>query len=488
MKLPRTGSSGSAKTILIVLFLLSLPMVNPWVRGDGVGYYAYVRSLLIDHDLHFENEWLAGNTTFVQPKVDENGKLRPEFFASTGRIDNHFTVGPAILWAPFLLAVHGAVLGLDALGASIPADGYSAPYLITMALATAFYSFLGLWLAFQLARNYFDERWAFLGTLGIWLASSLPVYMYFNPSWSHGHSAFVVALFLWYWHRTREGRSALQWMALGLLAGLMVNVYYPNAVLLLVPLVESLRSYIRRLTGAPDRFAAVGRLLVGNGLFSLAALVALLPTFITRKIIYGSLLTTGYPGVSEWNWTRPVFAEVLFSANHGLLSWTPILALAIVGLFLLIRRDRMLGTCSVIAFLGFYYLISSFLTWHGLSSYGNRFFVSLTPLFVLGLAAFLASLERFSPRAAMPLAAAAVLLLILWNAGLMFQWGTQMIPARGPISLRQAAANQFTVVPGRVFGSLRHYFVARGQMMKGIEQQDADKLRQAPQAQPEKTP
>ena len=52
--------------ILALIFLCSLPLVNPWVRGDGVGYYAYVRSLLIDHDLHFDDEWLAANPTRVK--------------------------------------------------------------------------------------------------------------------------------------------------------------------------------------------------------------------------------------------------------------------------------------------------------------------------------------------------------------------------------------------------------------------------------------
>jgi hypothetical protein len=26
---------------LFILFLLTLPLVNPWVRGDGIGYYSY---------------------------------------------------------------------------------------------------------------------------------------------------------------------------------------------------------------------------------------------------------------------------------------------------------------------------------------------------------------------------------------------------------------------------------------------------------------
>jgi len=32
------------------LFLCTLPLVNPIVHGDGVGYYAYVRAPLIDHN------------------------------------------------------------------------------------------------------------------------------------------------------------------------------------------------------------------------------------------------------------------------------------------------------------------------------------------------------------------------------------------------------------------------------------------------------
>src|SRR6266436_6278710 len=39
--------------ILVILFLLTLPLVNPWVRGDGVGYYVYACASLIEHNLHF---------------------------------------------------------------------------------------------------------------------------------------------------------------------------------------------------------------------------------------------------------------------------------------------------------------------------------------------------------------------------------------------------------------------------------------------------
>lgn len=463
--------------LLLFLFLLSLPMVNPWVRGDGVGYYAYVRSLLINHDLRFEDEWKSGNLSFVMNRVDENGQLRPDQYTPTGYVANHFSVGPAMLWSPFLAAVHLVVSGLNYLGAQIAANGYSRPYVIAMALATALYGFLGLWLSFDLARKYFEERWALLATLGIWFASSLPVYMYFNPSWSHAHSAFAVALFLWYWHRTREGRSLRQWLLLALLSGLMANVYYPNAIVLIVPALEALGAYRRAWNAPAPKSSVFGRLVATHLLYAVVTLAALLPTWITRWILYGNSFEFAYG--ERWFWTSPVFWQVLFSANHGLLSWTPILVPAVAGLFLFWRRERTVGGYLLVVFLAFDYFMSCYENWDGLSSFGNRFFVSLTPLFVLGLAA---SLERFGAlfarsRTAVSAAGLTIGLLALWNGGFIFQWGTHLVPARGPISWREMAHNQIVVVPARVTSTLKAYLLRRKALMERIEEQDVEQMR-----------
>src|SRR6266513_714352 len=235
--------SRRSEGLLLLLFLFSLPFLNPWVHGDGVGYYGFARALLIQRNLDFTEDYRHANEGFRGPRLDENGEPRSYFRTSTDHLDNHFTVGPAILWTPFLLVTHTGVLIARAVGCSVAADGFSAPYRITMALGTAIYGFLGLLLAFRLARQYVEERWALLSTLAIWWASSLPVYMYFNPSCSHAHSSFAVALFLWYWFETRTSRTLAQWLILALMAGLMLNVYYPNAMVLAVLAIEIARQY-----------------------------------------------------------------------------------------------------------------------------------------------------------------------------------------------------------------------------------------------------
>ncbi|MGA3301376.1 MAG: hypothetical protein ABSD87_14935 [Candidatus Acidiferrales bacterium] len=468
---------GKYEKILAVLFLLSLPLINPWVRGDGVGYYAFARAILLEHRLDFEPDWQNANASFRLGRIDPEGHIRPTEYTSTGHLDNHFSIGPAILWSPFLLAAEAVVKFDHVFGGHLAENGFSFPYVAAMALGTAFYSFLGLFLSFRLARKYLGERWAFLGTIGIWFASSLPVYMYFNPSWSHAHSAFVVALFFWYWDRTRGGRTWTQWLVLGAISGLMLDVYYVNGVLLIVPLIESLQDYWRGIR--ERRMDDAGKLFLQNLLFSLTICVVFLPTLISKRIIYGHYLDFGYH--EPWSFASPALLHVAFASEHGLFSWTPIVLLSVIGLVLLHRRDRMLSLCCVAAFAIYLYAIGCYNDWAGISSFGSRFFVSLTPLFILGLAAFFDSLASvITERRANIVATATVSVLILWNAGMIFQWGTHLIPARGPISWRDAAYNQVAVVPEQAARTIGSYFMRRKQLMGHIEGQDVEQLKAAP--------
>ena len=459
---------------MALIFVCTLPLVNPWVRGDGVGYYAFARAPLIEHRLDFRQDWLRANSSFRMGRVDDRNQLLPAEFTSTGHIDNHFSIGPAILWSPFLLAAHAAVKINHLCGGHIPADGFSFPYILAAGIATALYGFLGILLSFELAKKYLPTRWAFLGSLGIWFASSLPVYMYFNPSWSHAQSSFMVALFFWDWDRTRIDRTGTEWLVLGLISGLMMDVSYVCAVLLAVPLFESLGGYWQLIRS--HQLRSIGRLFLQNVVFALATLSAFLPTLITKKIVYGSYLEFGYGPL--WNFTSPSLLRVCFSSEHGLFSWTPIVLFAVIGLILLQSRNRALSLYSVLAFMTYLYTIGCYEDWTGISSFGNRFFISLTPLFVLGLASLFDWMSRsFNEHRVSIVATSATALLIVWNMGLIFQWGTHLIPARGPIAWRDASYNQVAVVPVEAARKLESYLTRRKQLMENIEQQDVDHLK-----------
>lgn len=441
------------------VFVLTIPLVNPYLRGDGHGYYAYVRSAVIDHDLDFENEFRHGDPLFREIYFDEQGSLRPAMRSSTGLVINQWAVGPSILWLPFFLVAHAAVTLLNVFGAGVPADGFSMPYRWFCAAGTACYGWLSLLLMRGPAARIAGARAAVLGALALWWASSLPVYMYFLPFHVHALSAFVVSLFLWYWLRASSFPLTVpRWMIWGLLCGLMMDVYYLNAIIGLVAGADLVAKVAqeKRLSGHVVKAAAA---------FAIGLLVSLAPLVVAKWIVHGSPFSSGYS--DEFFWTTPRLWQVGFSTEHGLFLWTPVTLLALVGLVRASRRDARAATL-VAVFVLFYYTVASYQNWHGLSSFGNRFFVSLTAVFMLGAAAA-AEWARSSIR---PLLPALVALLVLWNIGFMFQWGANLVPSRGPVDFATLARNQVTVVPGRIRDFAWRYFTDRSALTLEVEAQD----------------
>ena len=74
---------------------------------------------MIDRDLDFENEFLRGDPTFLNA-VSEDGELRPDMYTENGHVRNQWGVGPAVVWAPFVLVAHGVVLVGRAVGLDWP--------------------------------------------------------------------------------------------------------------------------------------------------------------------------------------------------------------------------------------------------------------------------------------------------------------------------------------------------------------------------------
>jgi hypothetical protein len=440
--------------VLSALFTVTLLFVQAQVREDGIAYYGVARSLIVDHNLQFRNDWNPTNTPSILGK-DQFGRPVTLYVSKTGHLPVHSSIGASLLWMPFLAVTHGVVRILDHMGAHISANGFSRPYIITLAGATSLYALAGLLLSFRIAARFVEERWAFLATMALWLASSLPAYIYVDPAWSHAHSVFVVALFLWYWIRTRESRTPAQWFLLGLISGVMVEVYFPNVVVASVIVVEIVW---RWFSGARNSstLPTLGAQARDYSLYAIAVLIALLPTFVIRTILLGGPLATGAYGNEGWNWTSPHLLQVLFSPSQGLLTTTPIVILAIAGLVLLARRDAIFGTGLLAAFVGFCAIIAVYPFWNLGPSFGNRYFISLTPAFITGLALLLSELALlWGDRAAFSRRAwIVVAMLIVWNVGLVFQWSVGLMPDVGRVYWSEILYNQFRIVPGQAIRAL----------------------------------
>lgn len=446
--------------LLVLIFVLSIPLITPYLRGDGVEYYAWLHSPVIDHDLQFEDEYKAGDPVFVGNVVLPDGELRPMYDSPTGHTIDQASVGPAVMWAPFFLTAHGIVELARALGSGTLADGYSSLYLWLVAFGSALYAFLGLFISFRIAGKFLDTGPALLGTLVIWGASSLPVYQYFLPFWPFASGLFVAALLLLVWHRAKDWKPK-RWLLIGVLAGLLVSIHPVGIAWLALPA----GSFLGLDPGSRKERLRAFAIFAGGGL------LGALPSLVGKWIVNGSPLATGYAG-TEWTFLRPSLLRVLFGAEHGLVSWTPIAGVALVGLWWIRRhRDRRLATGLLLVFAAMTYFVASYATPEQ-SSFGNRFFVLFIPGFVIGAGG--AAQALWERRKAVAIGACA--LLVVWNALFAFQWAWGLTPKRGPVNWADVVRNQFTAAPRELVHAAALFVTDRQQLIQIVQDRDAERL------------
>jgi hypothetical protein len=100
-------------------------------------------------------------------------------------------------------------------------------------------------------------------------------------------------------------------------------------------------------------------------------------------------------------WLHPHLLTTLFSFDpHGLLPWSPIAALALVGMIQLRRSMPHMFLGVLVSVLVGWYVISAWHFYWYEGGYGNRAFTDMLPLLALPLAAFFASLRRRGSRIA----------------------------------------------------------------------------------------
>jgi len=351
------------------------------VMGDALHHYVQLRSAVFDRDLHFRNEYIR----LYDLRGGEPGTGWIYEDTPTGHVRNLMPVGPALLWAPLFLLVSG-VAGLGNLaGMSWPLDGYARIYQATAGLSGIAAATAGVWLSWRASATLFSARASAWAAIGLWLASSAVYYSVISPTYSHAASLLATGGFWYVWLRRDHagvGRHAI----LGALAGFSALMRWQDAILFApIALDLALRVWDRRLP--PGRALAAGATAVGAG----AAVFA--PQMAVWTVLYGQPLALPQ-GSGFMRWTEPALLRVLFSDWHGLLTWTPICALAIAGLFHLAQRDGRTAAGAVLFLVLSWYVNAAVADWWAGEAFGARRFVSCFPVLALGLAALI---DRWAP-------------------------------------------------------------------------------------------
>jgi hypothetical protein len=396
--------------LLLLVPILAVMLLHHLATGftiysDGIGYYSYVRSGVIDNDLHFLNEFQFYNASYSKFSNVARGAIFNYIETPKGYIDTSFLIGNSILWTPFFLTAHASSLALQFAGLPIVADGYGTLYELSIGIANLIYGFLAILIMYKFCRKWFTKRTAVLATVTVWYGTGLLWFHAVEPSMSHMNSLLLAGLFAYLWHNTLGKRTEKQWFLLGLILGLIYLVRQQDVLIVILPCLELARTVLKKI-----KFDVVKKITVDGAIFGAGAILALLLQLLIWKRMHGTYLVNSYANqTSQYYFSLPQLIPLLFSIESGM--WKiPVMWLSIIGLLLFAHRIKGVAWYFVAVVFAQIIFTSTWSFWN--SGFGLRFLLGLGVFFTLGAAELI---ERAKTRFSMKWIYAAVVILIGLN-------------------------------------------------------------------------
>lgn len=380
----------------IFLWLTPLGIFNPWIppnahtgyysvttidAGDDTGYYAFLRSAFMDGDFDFFNELRYAHA---------------EKIVSTGYVFNNWQMGQGLLFLPFFLIGHALALLYQSLGYPVTTDGYSAPYYISTAVASATFLFAGLIFTYRMLRMFVRQRVSMLVTVSIWLASPLLYFSFIRQRMAHTAEFFLAAVLIFAWIKFRESRKPLHYALIGAILGFLCMTRVINVSFFALFAVDLL--WIFRWDWKSDPVKALKKIFILAGALGAGFLLTMLPQifcwyqlngvpFPPRHMKYAG---EGLTGISIMPFLENIFG-LFFGAKWGLIFSMPLVVLGMIGLLLKDDFIRDLRPGLLVYLAGIFGIILIYP--EDSASYGHRHLISALPVFALGLGSLM---QRFS--------------------------------------------------------------------------------------------
>ncbi len=373
--------------VVLSLSYFSFGTYRNWpykIESDGKYYYQYLLSGVIDKDFDFSNNYRVVSPDWMVMEIDHYG-FRKAVNSITRKPKNVFTVGPAIMWLPFYIAVDGVGRLLQTV-ANLPVDlnPWGKYFQYAVMYSGVVYCLLGLYLLFVLLKDCFHESTARMTVWLILFASPLYYYTVFEVSMSHVYDFFTFTLVLFLFSRLRENSHLSYYILLGFSGALHVLVRTQNIVnimvlsLVLLSQGENAKSLLKP--------AYLLRLL----LYMTSLAIGLMPLLMINFYLFGHPLTIPQ-GSAFLDLRNPHVLLFLFSNKNGLFAHHPILLIGFIGYALFLVKCLRSASSSAIWFLLLViamlqvYINSSVADWWSGHSFGQRRMVFCLPLFAFGI-------------------------------------------------------------------------------------------------------
>lgn len=347
------------------------------ISFDMGGYYVYLPALFIHQSTDF---------SFIYERAKQSGKVQLKNQEGKKVTVNKYSMGPAILLAPFFAIGH-----LEAHYWGVPRDGFSYTYLYWIVTGVIFYSCLALFLLRSVLLRYYDDLPVAVTLLILGLGTNLLFYTVYEFLMSHAFSFFLFSLALFLAVKWIEKPKLSTMLALSFSAGMLAMTRLPNMVFFLVLAFWGVYS----IESLKDRFLLFKTHWLSLGIGLLFFIIPFVPQLLYWKATVGSYFTNGYTTAGEtFNFGTPRIFEILIGYRKGWLIYSPVLILGFLGFISLFKQQKKLfWTCFLYLIINVYVVSCWWCWWYG-GSFGMRALVEASVILSFPIAALIQALSK----------------------------------------------------------------------------------------------
>jgi len=387
----KTRSAGIIVCLLFLVASVTAALLSgKWekkinLKWDVSAYYLYLPAALIYQDL-FHLRFYSQIDTLYRPSNDfRNYAITP--YALTGKKILKYPVGVALFELPaFALATLWC-----SIDSSFPADGWSEPYQLAIALCSILFTTWGLWLLFLFLRHWFPVLPVVLTLIVIGLGTNLFLYSAIEPGLSHPYLFFLYALIMYAtakWYRNPDYVYA---GILGFALGMTAITRPTDLIVAIFPVLW--------LSGDQSEYSRGSLLWLKHwrktGLALMAFCLPVIVQLIYWKAATGYWLYYSYEE-EGFIWGKWHILDGLFSYRKGWFIYTPLALLGFLGWIFLYKDKRLrfflLPSILYFAF-SFWVVFSWWMWWYG-GSFGSRVMIQSLALLAFPMCAFFRELFR----------------------------------------------------------------------------------------------
>ena len=384
------------------------------ITGDGKSYYAWLRSVALDGDLDFRNDYLVIYPP--EPLPPDVGRITPR-----GLVNNKYPVGFAVAAAPGFLVGHGLALLVGQ-----PANGVSAPYQFAVTIWLQLLTLTALFFLWRALTRLGSDGWVAALIVGSAILCTNLLHYTARPAMAHapGFAALCFAVYCGARSLEDSARRSRWLITLGGCLGLAV-IARPSSIsvvpFFLVLTLPVLRQSFR------------------NWLLPAIALLGVVAIQVSAmSLLWGRLTFSGY---SEEGFTAGIagVANTLFSHRHGVFIYHPWYLVTLLTCVAAVVTDgtRRLAGGAVASFAILAAINGTWWAWWFGDSFGNRAFVEMIAVLVVPVALWVTRAARARPRL-MRAVAAALIVLAAGNALLWSGYVLRRYPADGQHTIADA--------------------------------------------------